>query len=172
MLTLLTSTGAMIWWIGAGVLLVAELLTGTFYLLMIAFGFAGAGIAHLFHASDAVQIVVAAVVASIAISVLYLRRRRGMPPRSRDSQDSRDSRDPHDQGAGSLDSGQRLWIEDWQAGRARARYRGALWDVELDAGEPESRGWYEIRRFRSNTLVVAMPRENGASQSFVPPPSV
>jgi len=42
-----------IWWIGAGVLVVAELLTGTFYLLMIALGFLAGALVHLAGAAPA-----------------------------------------------------------------------------------------------------------------------
>lgn len=163
MLTLLSSATALMWWVGAGVLLVAELLTGTFYLLMIALGFIGAGIADWFDASEAAQVWMAVAVASMAIGALYLRRRRCMLPSSHESIDGSAKADRDNQGAGNLDFGQRLWVEDWQAGRARAQYRGAWWDVELDTGEPALRGWYEIRRFRSNTLVVAAARKNDLS---------
>lgn len=37
-------SGHLFWWIGVGVLVVAELLTGTFYLLMIALGFLAGGL--------------------------------------------------------------------------------------------------------------------------------
>lgn len=41
-------SGQFFWWIGVGVFVVAELLTGTFYLLMIALGFLAGGLSYNF----------------------------------------------------------------------------------------------------------------------------
>ena len=51
-----------IWWLLAGGVVAAELLTGTFYLLMLAVGLAAAAIAAHLGLSTALQIVTAAVV--------------------------------------------------------------------------------------------------------------
>ena len=50
-----------LWWLLAGGLIALELLTGTFYLLMLSLGVAGAAIAAHLGASVTVQLVVAAV---------------------------------------------------------------------------------------------------------------
>ena len=44
------AANGLFWWIGAGALVLLELMSGTFYLLMIALGFIAGGIAHLFGA--------------------------------------------------------------------------------------------------------------------------
>ena len=65
-----------IWWIITGLLVAAELATGTFYLLMLAIGgIAGALAAHA-GAGLTTQMVVAAVVGGVAVVGCYLVRRR------------------------------------------------------------------------------------------------
>ncbi|MGH8781266.1 NfeD family protein, partial [Paraburkholderia sp.] len=64
------ATGALLWWGAAGVLIVLELLTGTFYLLMIALGVIAGGLAHWAGAPSHVQFGCAAAVAAIAVIVL------------------------------------------------------------------------------------------------------
>lgn len=50
-------------------------------------------------------------------------------------------------------------MEHWSASRtARASYRGALWDVELAAGEQPAPGEFVIRDIQSNRLIVAPRR--------------
>ncbi|HEY1610347.1 MAG TPA: NfeD family protein [Paraburkholderia sp.] len=133
------------WWIGAGALIAAELMTGTFYLLMIAFGFLAGLIAYAFDVSLDFQFAIAAAVALVAVIALrqvrFSRRRRGVEV----------SRDPDV----NLDIGATLSVANWKDGRARARYRGADWDVELAPGEPDDVPLYEITALRGNSLIVA-----------------
>ena len=64
------------WWLLAGLLVIAELLTGTFYLLMLALGaIAGALCAHFGMGTNS-QIVTAALLGSGAVLVCYLLRKR------------------------------------------------------------------------------------------------
>lgn len=132
------------WLIGAGILIVAELFIGTFYLLMIAVGLlCGAGAAWL-GASGPQQTLAAALVGIGATMILrrtrYARHGRGQA-----------ANDP----SINLDIGQRVTVPQWQERRARVMYRGALWDVELRAGlEPEP-GDFEIVEVRGNRLIVA-----------------
>ena len=51
-----------IWWVLAGAVIALELLSGTFYLLMLSLGLVGAAIAAHLGASMPIQLVVAAVV--------------------------------------------------------------------------------------------------------------
>ena len=51
-----------IWWIIAGAIVAAELVTGTFYLLMLAIGMAAAAIAAHLGAGMTVQLLVAAAI--------------------------------------------------------------------------------------------------------------
>jgi membrane protein implicated in regulation of membrane protease activity len=132
------------WWIAAGVLIVAELFSGTFYLLMIALGMIAGGLAFLAGVPPHLQMGVAAVIALIAVVVL--RRSRFGHRKQRIA--SRDA-------AVNLDIGATLRVDQWQNGRARAMYRGAQWDVQLAPGELERAGVYRITALDGSRLIVA-----------------
>jgi membrane protein implicated in regulation of membrane protease activity len=133
-----------LWWIGAGALIVAELLTGTFYLLMIALGFIAGAIAKLGGASLAAQCVSAALVALAAV-ILLRRSRFGRRRQRRDASSNPDV---------VLDLGAPVEVTAWRDGHARVPYRGAEWDVELAPGEREDARFYEIAAVRDNRLVL------------------
>jgi membrane protein implicated in regulation of membrane protease activity len=132
------------WLVGAGILVIAELFTGTFYLLMIAIGLAFGGIAALLGASGPIQTLVAAVTGLVATSILH-RSRFGRPPRRSPSRDHNVN----------LDIGGRVTVAAWQDGRARVMYRGALWDVELGPGALPEAGEYRIVEVQGSRLIVA-----------------
>ncbi|NEX59753.1 NfeD family protein [Noviherbaspirillum galbum] len=136
-----------VWILLAGVLVVLELFTGTFYLLMIALGLAAGGLVALVGAGEAAQFVAAAIVGVAATSILH-RTRLGKQTRHAAS------RNPDV----LLDIGQQLRIDSWSERSARASYRGAEWDVELDDSFPENRiplpGHYVIREIRGSRLIV------------------
>ena len=132
-----------IWWILAGLAVVAELLTGTIYLLMIALGLAaGAGAAHL-NLDLAVQIAVAALVALVCMAATRaIRRRRG----------SKVSSDP----AAQLDIGSQVHVTAWLPdGSAQVQYRGALWRA-LPAATTASLqpGLFRVVALQGNQLVI------------------
>ncbi|HTI17689.1 MAG TPA: NfeD family protein [Trinickia sp.] len=133
-----------LWWGGAGVLIVAELLTGTFYLLMIAFGFIAAALAQLAGAGVAWQCVAAAFVALGALFALK-RSRLGRSKQGRDTSANPDV---------NLDIGETLEVESWREGRARVPYRGAEWDVELAPGARADAHFYEVAAVQANRLIV------------------
>lgn len=133
-----------IWWVGAGALIVAELLTGTFYLLMIALGFIAGAIAHWVGASAAEQYLAAALVALAAVIVLR-RSRFGRRKARRDASTNPDV---------NPDIGGTLEVHAWHDGRARVPYRGAEWDVELAPGASADARVYEIAAVRANRLIV------------------
>jgi membrane protein implicated in regulation of membrane protease activity len=137
----------LIWWIAAGVLIVTELFTGTFYLLMIALGLLAGGIAFAVGLALRVQLGVAALVALVA--VVLLRRSRFGSWKRRDA--SRDT-------AVNLDIGATVEVAQWHDRRARAMYRGAEWDVELAPGESEGARLYCITALEGSRLVVAAKR--------------
>lgn len=136
------------WWIGAGVLIVAELLTGTFYLLMIAFGFVAGALARLAGADAGLQFVCAALVALAAVVIL----RRSKFGRRRPRRDAASNPDVNP------DIGALLEVPAWQDGHARVPYRGAQWDVELAPGERADARVYEIAAVRGSCLVVVEKR--------------
>ncbi len=137
-------SGQLFWWIGAGVFIVAELLSGTFYLLMIALGFAAGGIAHLAGGSPHWQLACAALVALVAVIAL---RRSGLGRKQK--------RDASSNPDVNLDIGATIAVDGWRDRHARAQYRGAQWDVELAAGERDDGRLYEVRAVRGNCLIVA-----------------
>ena len=135
---------AYVWWFVLGFgLVVAELMTGTFYLLVLAIALACAGVAASIGAPLAVQLVIAAAIG--LGGSLWLRNSRFGRLHGR----------PAD-AVQNMDIGQVVRIEHWSANRtARAAYRGAQWDVELAPGETMQSGEFVIRDIQANRLIVA-----------------
>lgn len=134
---------AWIWWmVLAFGLLILELLTGTFYLLVIAVAIAAGGLANLAGAPFTAQLVVSAVI-GLGGSLLLRRSRLGRLTGEADALQN-------------LDIGQLVRIDSWGAGNtARAYYRGAEWDVLLAPGETPAAGDFVIRSVQGSRLVVA-----------------
>ena len=138
----------MIWFVAVCVLVVLEMASGTFYLLMLAIGVAAGGIAAILDASGVWQCVIAALVAAVATGALY-RSRYGK------SGQLAAARNPDV----NLDIGQTITVDAWReaasaAPRARVPYRGALWDVELAAGSQPLAGVFVIEEVRGSCLIV------------------
>jgi membrane protein implicated in regulation of membrane protease activity len=131
------------WLVAAGVLVVLELFSGTFYLLMIAIGLGFGALAAWGGASAPVQTIVAAVVGVIATGLLH-RSRFGRPARGSPA------RDPNV----NIDIGQSLTVDEWHGGKARVMYRGALWDVELGQGATAEAGRFKIVEVQGSRLIV------------------
>jgi membrane protein implicated in regulation of membrane protease activity len=134
----------MVWLAAAGVLVVLELFTGTFYLLMMAVGLVFGALAAWLGAGMPAQTIAAAVVGILATGVLH-RSRFGRRPRVDAARDQNVN----------LDIGQRLAVDSWQAGQARVMYRGALWDVELGPGAQPQAGDFRIVEVQGSRLIVA-----------------
>ncbi|MEP7182400.1 MAG: NfeD family protein [Betaproteobacteria bacterium] len=129
-----------IWWIAAAVLIGAELVTGTFYLLAVGVAVALGGVAAWFDASVAVQFGVAGVIGVVlTIAAHRWRLARATPPQQP-----------------SLDVGQAVHVESWNGdGTARVAYRGSTWDAELAApGAPRAETLY-IVAMRGSVLVLS-----------------
>lgn len=133
-----------VWWLVTGVLVAAELATGTFYLLMLALGAAAAALAAHAGLGASAQQVLAAVVGGGAIALWHWRRRQrpDAPPASA-------NRDV------LLDVGSSVKVEHWHAdGTARVHYRGAGWDARwVGAGAP-SAGAHVVRSVEGNRLML------------------
>ncbi|OON62667.1 NfeD family protein [Massilia sp. KIM] len=132
------------WLIGAGILVIAELFTGTFYLLMIAIGLAAGSLAALAGLDGPLQTLAAAAV-GVAATLVLRRTRFGRMARGGAANDP----------LMHLDIGQRIQVAAWQDRRARVMYRGALWDVELRAGASDRPGDFQIVEVQGNRLIVA-----------------
>ncbi|MES2259202.1 MAG: NfeD family protein [Pseudomonadota bacterium] len=131
------------WLLAAGAVVILELFTGTFYLLMIAIGLAAGALAAWSGAAMPVQTLVAALVGVVA-TVLLRKSRYGTPVKA----DA--ARDPNV----NMDIGQTVTVPQWQDGAARVMYRGALWDVELAPGATPAPGLFTIREVRGSRLIV------------------
>ena len=132
------------WLVAAGILVVFELFTGTFYVLMIAIGLCFGALGAWLGFSGAVQTIIAAAVGVLATGLLH-RSRFGRAPQLDPS------RDP----GVNIDIGQSLQVDEWHAGRARVMYRGAQWDIELAPGAIAQAGSFKIVEVQGNRLIVA-----------------
>lgn len=134
-----------IWFASAMVLVIAELASGTFYLLMVALGLAAGGLGAMGGLSAASQTLLAAAVA--VAGIVALRRTRFGRLRRGDAGVNPDV---------NLDIGQELEVPAWDAyGRARVPYRGADWTVELAPGGTPEPGRFRIVEIRGTTLIVS-----------------
>ncbi|MYM72778.1 NfeD family protein [Duganella sp. FT109W] len=137
------------WLAAAGVTVILELFSGTFYLLMIAIGLMAGAVAAFLGLGEALSLLIAAVV-GVAATFVLRRSRYG-----KQQQRVQAERDPNV----NLDIGQTVNVPAWQDGAARVMYRGALWDVELDTsvapGSTAAPGQYTIREVRGSRLIVA-----------------
>lgn len=134
--------------IGFG-LVIVELLTGTFYLLVIALGFFAAAVCAWLGANLLVQAIVGSAVAVIG---------GGLVHHWHEGQRKKDAGRSN-----LLDRGQAVVLEGWaneNAGIARVRYRGASWDARLAAGasRPETGSTLYIEGQDGSTLIVATAR--------------
>jgi membrane protein implicated in regulation of membrane protease activity len=132
------------WWIAAGVLVAGELMTGTFYVLMLAIGCVFGALAGYAIASFFAQVVAAVVVGGAAVLAWDRRRRR----------------DPHRLAAAAnrdinLDIGEQVQVDGWNAdGTARVPYRGSSWNVRFIGHGPALPGMHVIAEVRHNELAL------------------
>ena len=133
------------WLVLVGMLVILEMFTGTFYLLMIAIGLAAGAMAALTGVAGEVQLAVAAITGMIATYGLR-RSKWGRFSRRNAARDSNVN----------LDIGQTLMVDDWNGDyrSASAMYRVALWDIELEYGGQARPGSFVIREVRGSRLVV------------------
>lgn len=136
------------WTVLAVALVILELFTGTFYLLMIAIGLAAGAIMAWLGSETSLQFLVAAVVGVIATYALYHSRLGKF-----EKPDT--GRDPNV----NLDIGQTLNVAEWNAvpggpSSARVMYRGAMWDIELATGASAQAGQFVISEVRGSRLIV------------------
>ena len=139
-----------IWWIAAAALVAAELLTGTFYLLVVGIALAFGGAAAWFDASVPLQWLIAAALGVIG-TVMLQRWKRDLTLRT-----------PAQQG---LDIGQMVQVQSWGPdGTARVAYRGSTWDAELSATSvPQAKTMY-IAAMRGSVLILSDRRPDAPQQ--------
>lgn len=138
-------SAATLWWVAAGVLVAIELATGTFYLLMMAFGLAAAAIAAHLGFSGSAQIVVAALVGGGATALWHWRRFK--QPTTAPAPQNRDV---------NLDIGAHVHVATWATdGTARIQYRGSEWSARIAPGTTAAPGEHVITAVEGNWLVLA-----------------
>lgn len=133
----------MIWLGMAGILVISEIFSGTFYLLMIALGALAGGAAALVGFAVPLQMASAAIAGAVATYLLRkssFGKQRKLPA----------ARDPNV----NLDIGQTVYVGQWRGNSARVMYRGAMWDIELMPGAAAVAGTFVIREIRGSHLIV------------------
>ena len=139
----------LIWLVVGFGLVILELITGTFYLLVVAVGFFAAAVCAWLDANFIVQAIVGSVIALVGGWLVH---------HWHEAQRMKDAGKSN-----LLDRGQAVVLEGWSnesAGIARVRYRGASWDarVPADAPHPEPGATLYIEGQEGSTLVVAATR--------------
>lgn len=132
-----------IWWVLAGVFVAVEMLTGTFYLLMLSAGlFAGALAAHA-GAAIPVQLGVAAAVGGIAV-LGWRAYKKTIPITPANSNSDV-----------NLDIGETVLVDAWKEdGTSTVKYRGANWSVSLIDSTPPSAGLHTVVEVVGSRLIV------------------
>lgn len=133
-----------LWWLLAGAAVAAELLTGTFYLLMLGIGAVAGALAAHAGASTTLQLVVSALVGGGAVAGWHVVRRR------------------HAGAAGSgastnlnLDAGEAVHVDAWTADNtSTVRYRGSTWTAVPAGGTPQGTGAHRVREVSGSRLVI------------------
>jgi membrane protein implicated in regulation of membrane protease activity len=137
----------MSWLALAGLVVILELFSGTFYLLMIALGLLAGALSAAFGVSLDVQMIAAAAVGAFATLLLHKSKygwRRNLNV----------SRNPDV----NMDIGQTILVKHWNdlgngTYTARAMYRGAMWDIELQNAHAIP-GTYLIEEIQGSRLLV------------------
>lgn len=133
-----------VWWLLTGAAVAVELVTGTFYLLMLAIGLAAAALAAHAGATVKAQLVVAALVGGGAVLICHiLRRRRRGDPSARALRSV------------NLDVGETVQIDAWnEDGTASVKYRGASWTAIHRAGVTPAPGPHRVAELVGSRLLV------------------
>ena len=133
------------WWLVAGILVAAELLSGTFYLLMLALGCVAGALAAHGGAGPVAQIAVAALFGAGTTASWHIRRARA--PRSAPVERNRDV---------NLDIGSQVVVRAWGAdGSTQVQHRGAAWSARLSPGAPATSGLHVIVAVEGNQLQLS-----------------
>ncbi len=134
-----------VWWLLTGAAIAVELVTGTFYLLMLALGLAAGALAAHLGIGMVAQMVIAAIVGGGSVVAWHFYRSKKPAPLTANA-----NRDVH------LDIGEAVHVSHWNAdGTASVKFRGAQWTAEsANPGEPAVAGNFKIKEMRGNRLVI------------------
>lgn len=132
-----------VWWLSAVALVIAETLSGTFYLLAIAIGLAAAGAAAYFGVAWGGQVVIAALLCAVSITGVHHWKRRQAVTGG--------------QSNFAYDIGKNVQVVHWTDDQhIRVSYRGAEWDAELarDASADATRQTWRIKEISGSRLII------------------
>lgn len=135
----------LIWLLAGFGLVIVELISGTFYLLMLGIAaFGGAAVAYAGRGFE-FQIMVAAILAAAGCYGAHIYRAKNSK-----------------QQMASVDAGQPANFENWideGGGLARVRYRGASWDARVDGlGDLAAGALLYVEQIEGHTLKVSRLR--------------
>ncbi len=134
-----------LWWLMAGAAIGVELVTGTFYLLMVAIALAAGAIAAHLGAGFSSQMVVAAVAGAGTVSA-WRYYKKNVQPASPPASANRDV---------NLDIGETVQVDAWNAdGTSQVKYRGANWAVSSASGGPLAAGPHQVVEVIGSRLIV------------------
>lgn len=132
-----------VWWIAAAVLVGAELVTGTFYLLAVGVAAGLGGLAAMAGLSVPLQLVVGGVAGVLCVVAAHRwRLKRALPPPQ-----------------APLDVGQTVQVRHWNPdGTARVTHRGSQWTAELAAPDTPRGDTMVIVAMKGSVLVLGERR--------------
>ena len=124
------------WFSIAAVLLMVEMATGTFYMLILSLAFGAGGVAAVAGLNMPVQMLLGALVGIVGI--FFLRRVKTPAQITQ-----------------SLDIGQTIYVVAWhEDGTARVRYRGTEWDAELETPNLPHKDTLYIKEIHGSKLIL------------------
>ncbi len=134
-----------IWWLLAGAAIATELVTGTFYLLMVAAGLVAGALAATLGMALTGQMLLAASIGGGAVAAWRWSRSRRPAPMSASA-----NPDVH------LDIGDTVHVVGWNTdGTASVHFRGAQWTaIAASPGKSSGPGNFRIKEMRGNRLVI------------------
>lgn len=137
-----------IWFVIAGICLVAELFSGTFYLLIIGIALGLAGLAGLLVTSFLIQLVIVLIASMVGLMIVRNSRLKSNKNKSFTDMDL------------TLDIGQKIVVDQWHkeghSYLSEAKYRGANWQISYEGDVPAVPGTYQITGINGNVLQVKM----------------
>jgi membrane protein implicated in regulation of membrane protease activity len=127
------------WFLLALGLLMVEMATGTFYMLVLSIALAVGGMVALLGLDEQLQLVLSATAGITGI--ILLRRAKAARPAEAASQ--------------NFDIGQPVQVIAWhEDGTARVHYRGAEWDAEPESADTPRASTLYIKFMRGSTLIL------------------
>lgn len=133
------------WFLLALSLLIFEIVTGTFYMLVLSLAVAIGGVTAWLGLGFPLQLFLCATAGILGI--VLLRRLKTATPADTSSQ--------------NLDIGQPVQVIAWrESGTARVHYRGAQWDAEPESADTPHSATMYIRAIRGSVLILTQHKSS------------